>query len=196
MILRPYLLNSPVVPSSLETLSVRELMGTKWWDTQRKAAEALTEGCCVVCGVHKTVAKYKKWVEGHEVCTIDYDLKTVTVDEIVVLCHACHNYIHANRLLRFIDMGMMSKRKALDILTHGFGILNQRNLKPLPDHAMAFLTLSNYPPDKVLDVLRERGLIIPEDRHDTTTDWQLVIEGQSFTGAYSGYNDTDEKYYG
>lgn len=94
-------------------------MGRKWWDEHRREAYAKHDQTCHACGIHKTKAKYKKLLEAHEAYKIDWLQGRVELEEIVALCHSCHNYIHRGLMEVMVSIGRMPEGKMLDILAHG-----------------------------------------------------------------------------
>ena len=111
--LRPWVLATPQIPKPMHTMAPRTVFGQEWWDIERKKAYAKTNDCCIACGVHKTKAKVKQWVEAHELYNFDYPKGKMIYLETVPLCHLCHNYIHFGRVTAvhgaWSDFGIMVK---------------------------------------------------------------------------------------
>jgi hypothetical protein len=122
---RPELLLHPNVPKPLHGVNPRAIRGKSWWDKQRQLAYSKYDYHCWACGIHKSIAKYHKWLEAHEVYTIDYATGRVELIEICALCHSCHNYIHDGRMQMLVLADQFPKDKYLDILAHGEAILKQ-----------------------------------------------------------------------
>lgn len=104
---RPELLLHPTIPPPLHGLAPREVLGRSWWDVVRREAYEKYDDHCHACGTHISKALYHrtsspskfKSLEAHEAYNIDYDTCTVNLEEIVALCHCCHNYIQLHRTL-------------------------------------------------------------------------------------------------
>lgn len=127
---RPELLFHPPIPPAMHGLNPRTIMGQDEWDKVRLEVYDVNNDCCWACGVHRSVAKGKKWLEAHEMYDIDYKKGRVTLREIVALCHYCHNYIHRNRLRALVDARKSSFKKLTAVLLHGQDILRKNRVKP------------------------------------------------------------------
>jgi len=97
----------------------RVVLGDSWWNKTRQAAYSSTNFCCVACGVHKSVAKYRQWLEGHELYDIDYGAARMVYVETIPLCHLCHNYIHSGRLAALLSKGKITHAKFKAVMQHG-----------------------------------------------------------------------------
>ena len=126
--LRPELLLSPNIPKPMHGLAPREILGRKWWDATRKAAYKATAFHCLACGVHKSEAEYHKWLEGHEVYSIDYLTGKMIYLETVALCHFCHNSIHDGRLKSLLEKGEIHHAKYAAIMQHKDSVLARAGL--------------------------------------------------------------------
>lgn len=120
---RPELLLHQLIPPPLHGLAPRVIKGQVWWDKQRKAAAAKNNDKCWACNVHKTKAKRFKRLEGHEAYKIDSISGRCELDEIVSLCHYCHNYIHHGRLRVLIQNGTLPRYLYEEIIAHGDKII-------------------------------------------------------------------------
>jgi len=127
---RPEILLLPGIPEPMFGVAPREILGAKWWNTTRQAAYRSTHYHCIACGVYKHNAKFRQWLEAHEVYEIDYLVGRMTYVEAVPLCHCCHNYIHRNRLGSLLEKGKVSQRKFTAIIQHGERVLHQAGLEP------------------------------------------------------------------
>lgn len=127
---RPELLFHPPIPAPLHGVNPRTVMGKKEWDFVRREVYAVNNDCCWVCGVHRTAAAEKRWLEAHEIYDIDYKKGRMTLREIVALCHYCHNYVHIARLRTLVANRKMQKKKLARVLAHGDAILRKHNPKP------------------------------------------------------------------
>lgn len=127
----PGLLLHPNIPKPLHGLNPRTVRGVAWWDKMRAEAAWKSWNRCAACGVHKGKAKYHRWLEAHEAYNIDYKKGRVELERIVVLCHACHNYIHDGRMDYLVEDSKMTVERRAEILTHGKLILRRADLEDL-----------------------------------------------------------------
>jgi len=118
----------PNIPKPLHGVNPRTIYGKDWWDKQRQIAYASTDYHCLACGVHKSRAKFHRWLEAHEFYLFDYKRGRITFDHLVPLCHACHNYIHDGRMQMMVDRDDMSEEKYSAILEHGDTVIKQAGL--------------------------------------------------------------------
>lgn len=129
---RPEILLSDNIPQPMHGTAPRVILGSKWWNATRKAAYASTDFHCIACGVHKTMAKGRKWLEGHELYKVDYPKGRLTYLETVPLCHFCHNFIHDGRLLSLLHKEEIHHQKFVAIIQHGDRVLASVGLKRKP----------------------------------------------------------------
>jgi hypothetical protein len=127
--LRPELLLHPNLPKPLHGVNPRTINGQNWWDRTRRAVYKTTEFCCLACGVHKSEAKSRQWMEAHEVYDINYEKGQAKFIEVVPLCHFCHNFIHSGRMQALLDKGMLHHSKYIIIIQHGDRILRAAGLE-------------------------------------------------------------------
>ncbi|MEK6881360.1 MAG: hypothetical protein AABY22_17185 [Nanoarchaeota archaeon] len=118
MIVNPAILLHPQIPKTLHGIAPRKIFGDAWWDTERQKAYASTNYHCLACGVHKLKARYHKWLEAHETYLYNYCKGRLIFEEVVPLCHACHNSIHTGRMSKLVENGEMTKIKEQEILDH------------------------------------------------------------------------------
>lgn len=159
--LRPELLLHPQIPKPLHGLAPRVIFGDVWWEAQRRTAYAKNRQHCWACGVDKRRTLYHAWLEAHETYVIDHVAGTATFDEVVALCHACHNFIHQGRMQALVDSGEMHYQKMQDILNHGQVVLRSAGLKkppPVEDAACA-----------------------------VWHQWRMIINGQAYPGKFKDY---------
>lgn len=136
-------------------MAPRVVLGARWWDKTRKEAYKSTDYHCLTCGVFKTDAKGRKWLEGHEVYEIDFLLGRMTYLETVPLCHYCHNYCHPGRMKALLDSNGMTHAKYAAIVQHGEAVLKAAGLEPREG-------------PKIVKTYAE-----PED-------WRLIIDGVEY----------------
>jgi hypothetical protein len=151
--LRPELLLCKRVPKPLHGLAPRVVMSSLWWTQTKNAAYKSHLYHCAACGVYKFEAKYRQWLEAHEVYEIDYLEGTAEYLETVPLCHMCHNYIHDGRMQAMMETGKLAVAKFRDITLHG---------------------------DKVL---AEVGYIKPQDYDGPFApwkSWRLIVDGKEY----------------
>jgi hypothetical protein len=125
---RPEILLFSGVVQPLHEVCPREILGRKWWDQTRKESYKSTNYHCVACGVHKSVAAYHKWLEGHERYEVDYVRGIQTYLDTQPLCHFCHSYCHLGRLKALLDRGEIYHAKFVDIVQHGDRVLAEAGL--------------------------------------------------------------------
>lgn len=131
LVLRPDILLGSNIPQPLHGVAPRVVLGTSWWNKTRREAYRSTEYRCISCGVHKTKAKLRQWLEGHELYEIDYAKGRAKYIETVPLCHCCHSFIHDGRLLALLEKGEIHHFKYVTIIQHGEEVLARAGLKRL-----------------------------------------------------------------
>lgn len=164
--MRPGLLLHPNIPKPLHGMSPRELMGDEWWDFTRQWVYANAGFRCQCCGVPKREALYHAWLEAHETYQYDYENGIATVNEIVALCHACHNYIHSGRLLILAQTGEIAFSKYEHIMQRGDAILKEAGLK------------KPQPPARIAEWDR----------------WRIVIAGREYKTRWPSYEAWEAHY--
>ena len=179
LFLRPEILMQPQILKPLHSLAPRAILGTAWWNKTRQESYAKNNFHCFACGVHKSQAKYHNWLEAHESYFIDFEKKQYRLQEIVALCHACHNYIHAGRLLAMYNKREISEEKYKGVLEHGDTLLFLNDL----DKTKAWWTDPKIRPH-----------LFPE--LDGTWDkWHLLLEGKAYFSRFENYKSW-AAYYG
>ncbi len=156
----------PNIPKPLHGLNPRTIMGKDWWDEHRQVAYASTNYHCIACGVHKSEAKYHKWLEAHEFYEMDYAKGTMTFIKLIPLCHSCHNFIHSGRLLMLYEAGKIPFEKYHEITLRGVEILEDAGLR------------------------KEE----PTGKTAKWEDWVLVFEGKRYKGKFKTYETWKEFY--
>jgi hypothetical protein len=166
---RPEILMQPQLVKPLHSMAPRNIMGTTWWNKVRQEAYAKNNYHCFACGVHKTKARFKQWLEAHESYAVDFDLKQYKLEELLALCHSCHNYIHAGRLQAIYRT----------IHEHGDTLLFINDL----DKKKAWWTDEKIFPQ-----------LFPEI-DGTWNKWHLLLNGQKYYSRFKDYKEWAE-YYG
>lgn len=199
MRLRPEVLTHPNIPKPLHGLSPRAVKGKEWWDTTRKAVYNKQGHRCIACGVHKRDAKYHNWIEAHESYTIDYTKGCMEVEEIVGLCHSCHNFIHCGRLQMIWSKGEISEGKYFDIMLHGFRVLKGVGMEPNGVQAISYVNSLEVAGRDVPDVLARRAMNIRDREADygvqqDWSQWHMVLEGEKYFSKFSDIREWEEYY--
>lgn len=160
--LRPEVLLHSQIPKPMHGMAPRVVLGQAWWDKTRRAAYASTEFHCVACGVHKTAARYRPVLEGHELYDIDYLEGRMTYLETVPLCVSCHSYIHHGRLKHLCDTRHISAQRYIDVIQHGDGILKKHGLVRLDDYPGPYADWS---------------------------EWRMVVDGREYPSQFRNIRD-------
>jgi len=126
---KPELLLCPNIPKPMHGLAPRVVLGQSWWDKTRKESYKSNYYHCLACGVHKLKARYRQWLEGHEVYETDYLLGRHYYVETVPLCHLCHNYVHSGRLEALREEGKITHAKYRAVIEHGDSVLHTAGLR-------------------------------------------------------------------
>jgi len=182
----PKYLTHPNIPKPLHGINPRTVMGQAWWDIKRKEAYTKNLLCCWACGEHKLYARYHQWLEGHEGYNINYKTGKVKLEEIIALCHSCHNFIHSGRMYMLYQKKEMPHEKVKQILIHGMNILDEAKLEPF------FGTVALW------------NLIMNDNRDSSDPDedlpmakwskWHMVIEGKKYYSKFKDINEWAEYY--
>lgn len=155
---RPEILLGPPIPEPMHGMAPRVVLGASWWNKTRQEAYKSTAYHCVACGVFKTDAKGRRWLEAHEVYETDYLLGRMVYVEAVPLCHYCHNYCHPGRMRALLEKGEMTHAKYAAVVQYGEAVLRAAKLK-LPDR---------------------NALNCKETNYTEPDDWRLVIDGVEY----------------
>lgn len=189
---RPEILLCPNIPKPLHGLNPREIAGQAWWDQQRKIAYASTDYHCAACGIHKSAAKYHKWLEAHELYEYDYAIGKQEFKEIVPLCHSCHNFIHSGRMLTLWRKDELETEKIEDILCHGFNTLAGANLK-MNRFALAFSKEVNI---LIFFTYVSYGYETGPKSSAQWSDWHLIFNDQKYYSKFKNFKEWEQKYRG
>lgn len=169
----PSILLCPNVPKPLHRLAPRNIYGDVWWNKTRKEAYASTDYHCKACGVHKLKAKFRQWLEGHELYEVNYQKGTATYIHTVPLCHGCHNYIHDGRLTVLLQTGKIHHGKYAAILQHGDNVLKEAGLKKMTRNER----------ELEFQGLEKKGKIAPWHK------WRLILDGKEYPTPYKNYEE-------
>lgn len=175
----------PNIPKPLHGISPRTIMGQEWWDKTRREVYASSDQHCIACGVYKTEAKEKQWLEAHEFYKINYKTGEVIIESIEPLCHYCHNFIHSGRLAMIIDTEK-PRETVVEILEHGFKILSKNKLKCFPGTLELALEIGAC-------TYGVKAYNTPED----TVPWEkwcLVFRGKKYYSNFSCYDEWEKHY--
>ena len=88
---KKYKLNFETVPEECWYSNLRSVLKPAEWDKVRKDAYARAGGKCCVCGRKNTR------LEAHEKWSYDDKKALQKLEDVVALCHACHEVVHINR---------------------------------------------------------------------------------------------------
>jgi hypothetical protein len=116
---RPEVLLCPNIPRPMHGVAPRVILGSKWWNQTRQAAYRSTNYHCLACGVPKSRARWKQWLEGHELYKVNHTKGKMIYLETVPLCFSCHNYIHDGRMSGLLEKGQISHGRFTAIIQHG-----------------------------------------------------------------------------
>lgn len=126
--LNPQLLLSYDRPKPLSGINPRNIKGKAWWNKIRKQIYKKAGFRCQCCGVHQSDAIIHQWMEAHESYKVDWQNGLAELDQILCLCHACHNFIHRGRLISLWRLGYYSQEYIVIILRHGEFLIKQNGL--------------------------------------------------------------------
>lgn len=170
---RPEILLCGNIPQPLHGVAPRVILGGTWWNKTRKAAQQATNFRCHACAVPKEVAKFRQWLEGHELYHTDYANGKLHYVETVALCHSCHNYIHDGRLSILLEKGDVHHSKFSYIMSHGNSVLSKAGLSR---------------PSKIQ---RDNEIIdkIKNNECAPWEDWRLVLFGKEYPPLHATIED-------
>jgi hypothetical protein len=121
---RPELLLQLPIPRPMHGVNPRTIMGSTWWNEQKKEISILQDNKCAACG-----RQHKDGLEAHECYDIDYNKCTMKFKEVVGLCFKCHSFVHPGYVKQLIRLGEMSLKEAAEIMHRGYRLLNKANLR-------------------------------------------------------------------
>jgi hypothetical protein len=177
------ILAHPNIPKPLHGLNPRRIYGNAWWNKVRKIAYAQKSNHCWACGVHSSQAEFHHWLEAHEFYEIDYEHGRVYFKEVVAICHACHNFIHSQRLLAVMNKGEISRGRAYKIIDRGLDLCFEHGVTPFCG---------------AKDIIEELGI----DWHnywypDGETEWgkwRLILDGHEYEPLFPTIEEWAEYY--
>ena len=129
----PKIILCPRIPKPLHYVNPRSIL-TKidkdWWDRTRHRVYELSGFRCMCCGVKKEDQKgYPKYLDAHELYSINYSTGEVRLGYIVSLCHSmCHRGVHFGRLTSEFDKGNISEEEFLSVISHANTLCKENNL--------------------------------------------------------------------
>ena len=144
------------------------MLGAKWWKDIRYDAYEANNRHCWAC------ARRRNRLEAHECYEIDYEQGIAEFTDVVALCSTCHHFIHSNRLVRMVQIGVYDVGIFNAVRGHGYHVLRQADLMPSPWARL------NFEPDYILpDALRLAPFA-------AWNEWRMVIFGEEH---YSKFAD-------
>lgn len=165
---RPEILLCVNIPKPLSEVNPRSILGLKWWNATRKAAYKSTDEHCIACGVAKSEARSRAWLEGHEVYEINYKRGISKYIETVPLCHFCHNYIHDGRMKQMLLKGQLHHAKYVNVILHGDRVLKDAGLS----------RLTHEEREQQFILMELAGEVAPWHK------WRLLLNGKKYSPKY------------
>ena len=89
--MKEYKLNFEMVPEECWYSNLRSVLLPRDWDIVRRDAYARANGKCMVCG--RPTAR----LEAHEKWSYDDEKALQKLEDVVALCHSCHEVKHISR---------------------------------------------------------------------------------------------------
>ena len=80
-----------MVPEECWYSNLRSILQPKDWDIVRRDAYARAGGRCMICG------RYTQRLEAHEKWSYDEEKALQKLEDVVALCHSCHEVKHISR---------------------------------------------------------------------------------------------------
>lgn len=185
----PKYLTHPNIPKPLHGVNPRSIKGQAWWDIQRQKAYETHDYHCWACGIHKLHAKYHQWLEAHEEYQINYNTGKVLLKDIIALCHSCHNFIHSGRLYALWNSNEWSTDKCIDILNHGFEILESASLEPYHGTQYIAYLISGASVSGYEFVLSKQNENVAR-----WESWHLELDGKRYYSKFKNINEWKDYY--
>lgn len=89
--MKEYKLTFEMVPEECWYGNLRSILKPKDWDIVRRDAYARANGRCQICG------RPTKRLEAHEKWSYDEERALQKLEDVVALCHSCHEVKHVSR---------------------------------------------------------------------------------------------------
>ncbi len=150
-------------------------MGKARWDEVRVRAYNKNNDCCWACGVHRSKAPVRKWLEAHELYDINYKKGRMKLREIVALCRLCHSYVHQRRVAALVGKKKIQPKFQNRVLTHGDLILARTKARP-------WFNVKKIQRDMASSKVKWEK-------------WHLIFEGKKYYSNFRGATDW-QNYYG
>ena len=88
---KKFKLTIELVPESCWYVNLRTVLKPSDWDRVRRDAYARANGKCMICG------RYTRRLEAHEKWSYDEEKHLQKLEDVVALCHSCHEVKHIAR---------------------------------------------------------------------------------------------------
>ena len=88
--MKEYKLTFEMVPEECWYSNLRSVLQPKDWDIVRKDAYARAHGRCSICGQSARLEAHEKW-------SYDEEKALQKLEDVVALCHGCHEVKHISR---------------------------------------------------------------------------------------------------
>jgi len=88
--MKEYRLNFEMVPEECWYSNLRSVLKPSDWDKVRRDAYARAGGRCTICGRAARLEAHEKW-------SYDDERALQTLEDVVALCHSCHEVKHISR---------------------------------------------------------------------------------------------------
>lgn len=175
---RPEVLLLPNIPQPLHGINPRTVLGSKWWDVERRTAYASTNYHCEACGISKFDIQGRKILEGHEVYDTNYELGRLVYVRTTPLCPPCHKFIHDGRLTSLLETRQISTQHFASIMKHGHRVLSLAGLsRP-----------SLQERDRMIEELARKGKLA------IWKDWRLVVNNVEYPPQFENAEEANEHY--
>lgn len=178
------LLAYPQIPKPLHAVNPRSIKGEVWWDQVRHQAYRKLNQHCHACGTHRSQALLKPYLDAHEVYDIDYRTGRVELLEVVALCRACHDFIHAGGRYNAYKNGEHALSDLMLVLRRGFKLLQEAVLTPFPGTTEVYARLLQEAGHPHAEAAQQRAneltlhFQLQTGMRDLAwSDWHLVLDG-------------------